>query len=128
MLAKAEAWAARLALVFHMIEQAGAGRGDRIQVDSIEAGVSIARWAAREWRRVFADMQDGAALADDAGLHEWIASHGGTASPRDVRRGLAKYRAPGAAEAGLQRLVRAGKAEWHASSTGGRPADTVRLR
>ena len=130
MLAKGEGWAARLALVFHMIAQAGADtmRGDRIRVDSIEAGVGIARWAAREWRRVFAEMTYGAALEDDAGLREWIAGRGGVASPRDVRRGLAKYRAAGAAEAGLARLVRAGKAEWHASPTGGRPADAVRLR
>jgi hypothetical protein len=69
-----------------------------------------------------------AALADDAGLHAWIAGRGGVASPRDVRRGLAKYRDPGAAEAGLRRLVRAGKAEWQTSPTGGRPADAVRLK
>ena len=130
MLNKAEAWAARLALVFHLIAQAGADptRGDRIQADSIEAGVGVARWAAREWRRVFAEMTYDAALADDAGLHAWIAGRGGVASPRDVRRGLAKYRDPGAAEAGLRRLVRAGKAEWQTSPTGGRPADAVRLK
>jgi hypothetical protein len=130
MLGKAEGWAARLVLVFHLIAQAGAdpARGDRIRADSIEAGVGVARWAAREWERVFAEMTYGAALADDAGLREWIAGRGGVASSRDVRRGLAKYRDPGAAEAGLRRLVRAGKAEWHASPTGGRPADAVRLK
>jgi len=129
-LAKAEGWVGRLALVLHMIAQAGddPSRGDRIRADSIEAAIGIARWAACEWQRVFVEMTTATAMQDDAGLREWIERRGGIASPRDVRRGLAKYRAPGAAEAGLARLVRAGKAEWQASSTGGRPADAVRLK
>ena len=129
-LAKAEGWVGRLALVLHMIAQAGddPSRGDRIRADSIQAAIGIARWAACEWQRVFIEMTTATAMEDDAGLREWIERRGGIASPRDVRRGLAKYRAPGAAEAGLARLVRAGKAEWQASSTGGRPADAVRLK
>lgn len=129
-LAKAEGWVGRLALVLHMIAQAGddPSRGARIRADSIEAAIGIARWAACEWQRVFIEMTAAAAMEDDAGLREWIERRGGIASPRDVRRGLAKYRAPGAAEAGLARLVRADKAEWQASSTGGRPADAVRLK
>jgi hypothetical protein len=131
MLNKAEAWAARLALVFHMIAQAGADptRGDRIQADSIEAAVLIARWAAREWRRVFEGIQAGEIEADDRVLREWLRSRGGVATARDVQRhGPTAYRAPGAAEAGLRRLARAGVAEWQTVATGGRPADAVRLR
>jgi hypothetical protein len=130
MMNKAEGWAARLALVFHLIAQAGAdpARGDRIQADSIEAGVGVARWAAREWRRVFHGITSGAALEDDASLREWIAKRGGVATARDVARGFAKYRGPRQAEAALQRLTRSGAAEWQASPTGGRPADAVRLK
>jgi hypothetical protein len=130
MLAKAEGWAARLALVCHMAAAAGSDptRGDRVRLDSIEAGIGLARWAAREWQRVFHAMQHGAAVEDDHGLREWIAARGGIATPRDVARGLSKYRRPGAAEAALQRLARAGGAEWHPQPTGGRPADAVRLR
>ena len=65
---------------------------------------------------------------DDAALRGWIAARGGVASPRDVSRGLAKYRAPGSAEAALSRLTKAGAAQWEAQATGGRPADAVRLR
>jgi hypothetical protein len=130
MLGKAEGWAARLALVFHVIAQAGAdpARGDRIRADSIEAGISVARWAAREWRRVFHGITSGAAPEDDASLREWIAKRGGVATARDVSRGLARYRGPGQAEAALKRLTRSGAADWQASPTGGRPADAVRLK
>jgi len=130
MLAKAEGWAARLALVFHLVAQAGSDptRGDRVRVDSIEAAVGLARWAAREWQRVFEGLQRGTIEADDTGLRDWIAARGGVATARDVARGLAKYRGPGAAEAALHRLAKAGAAEWQASPTGGRPADAVRLR
>ena len=130
MLSKSEAWAGRLALVCHLIRQAGAEPtlGHRIDVDSIRRGVGLARWAAREWRRVFHGIEHGAALEDDTALRQWIVGRGGVATARDVARGLTKYRSPGAAEAALQRLTRVGTAEWHQRSTGGRPADAVRLR
>lgn len=129
MLAKAEGWAARLALVCHVVAQAGADptRGDRVQADSITTGIGLARWAAREWQRVFYGLQHGAAQDDDRGLVQWIAGRGGVATVRDVARGLAKYRAPGAAEAALHRITRSGRATWDPKSTGGRPADAVRL-
>ena len=131
MLSKAEAWAARLALVLHMIRQAGSEPtlGHRIDADSIARGIGLARWAAREWQRVFEGMERGSIEADDRALREWLRERGGVATARDVaRHGPAAYRAPGAAEAGLARLTRSGTAEWQTITTGGRPADAVRLR
>jgi len=130
MIGKARSWAARLALVCHMIRQAGGEPtlDNRIDADSIERGIGLARWAAREWRRVYRGMQVGGIEADDRALRQWIAARGGVATPRDVARGLAQYRGPGRAEAALQRLARSGAAEWSAAPTGGRPADAVRLK
>lgn len=130
MLSKAEAWAARIALVCHVATQAGSDptRGDRVQLETIKAGIGIARWAAREWQRVFDGMQRGSLEEDDAALRRWLAARGGVASPRDVARGLSKYRSPGAAEAALRRLAASGEARWETQPTGGRPADAVRLR
>ncbi len=131
MLSKAEAWAARLALVLHMIRQAGSepAIGHRIDADSIRRGIALARWAAREWQRVFEGMERGSIEADDRALREWLRSRGGVATARDVQRhGPAAYRARGAAEAGLQRLTKTGAAKWQTITTGGRPADAVRLR
>jgi hypothetical protein len=130
MIGKARSWAARLALVCHSIRQAGGEPtlGNRIDADSIERGIGLARWAAREWRRVYRAMQVGGIEADDRALRQWIAARGGMATARDVARGLAQYRGPGRAEAALQRLARSGAAEWSAAPTGGRPADAVRLK
>jgi hypothetical protein len=130
MLSKAEAWAGRLALLCHVAAQAGGDptRGDRVALDSMLAGIGLARWAAREWERVFLAMQRGTLEQSDATLVRWLAARGGVATPRDVQRGLRQYRAPGAAEAALARLSRAGRAEWEARPTGGRPADAARLR
>ena len=131
MIGKARSWAARLALVCHMIRQAGGEPtlGNRIDADSIERGIGLARWAAREWRRVYRVMQVGGIEADDRGLRDWLRRRGGVATARDVQRhGPAAYRAPGAAEAALSRLARAGVAQWQTLPTGGRPADAVRLK
>lgn len=130
MLSKAEGWAARLALVVHVAAQAGGDptRGDRVTLDAIEAGIGLSRWAAREWQRVFHAMQHVAGQDDDAALRQWIAARGGVATPRDVARGFARYRAPGAAEAALRRLTTQGAAEWSVQPTGGRPADAVRVK
>ena len=131
MVGKLRSWVARLALVCHMIRQAGPepGIGDRIDADSIRRGIGLARWAAREWERVFLGMERGSIEADDRALRDWLRGRGGVATARDVaRHGPAAYRAPGAAEAGLARLARSGAAEWETVPTGGRPADAVRLK
>jgi hypothetical protein len=114
-----------------MIRQAGSEPtlSHRIDADSIERGIGLARWAAREWERVFVGLERGSIEADDRSLREWLRGRGGVGTARDVaRHGPAAYRAPGAAEAGLRRLVRTGAAEWATVPTGGRPADAVRLR
>lgn len=131
MVSKMRAWVARLALVCHMIRQAGAQPtlGHRIDADSIRRGIGLARWAAREWQRVFEGMERGSIEADDRALRDWVRGRGGVATTRDLQRhGPAAYRAPGAAEAGLARLARSGAAEWQTVPTGGRPADAVRLK
>lgn len=130
MLAKAEGWAARLALVCHMAAAAGSDptRGDRVRLDSIEAGIGLARWAAREWQRVFHAMQRGATAEDDGALLGWLAAQGGTATARDLARGPSRYRRPGAAEAALARLAATGAVRRTIVQTGGRPADAVTLR
>jgi hypothetical protein len=130
MLSKAEAWAARLALVCHLIRQAGSEPTlrSRIDADSITRGVGLARWAAREWTRVFRLMEQGGNEAADHALRDWIVSRGGIASVRDVRRGLRRYQSPGRAEEAMRRLVASGAADWAAESTGGRPADAVRVK
>lgn len=130
MLAKIEAYAARLSLIVHLLGWAGRQHDrQRVGATDVEAGVALARWFAREARRVYHVLEHGDDDSADAvdELVAWIEGSGGKASVRDVARGLRRYRGTAAAEAGLRRLVAGGLATWESTSTGGRPADAVRL-
>jgi hypothetical protein len=133
MLAKAEAAVVRLALVLHVARQAaGETLPDRIDADSMERGIALGRWFAREGRRVYGMLLGGRAIdraADDASAAEkWVAARGGAASLRDLRKGLRRFRGDDdRAEQAARRLVAEGRATWNASRGGGRPADGLRL-
>jgi hypothetical protein len=129
LLAKIEAYAARLSLIVHLLGWAGRQHDrERIGAADVAAGVGLARWFAAEARRVYHVLEHGDVDSDDAmaELVAWIEGRGGRASVRDVTRGLRRYRSTAAAEDGVRRLVAAGLAVWESRSTGGRPADTVR--
>ncbi len=133
MLSKVEALAARLALVVHVVRQAhgDTDAGDRIDAVSMSAGIALARWAAGEARRVYRVLlADGAASTttqDDEAAVQWIEARGGFATIRDIGHGLTRFKAPGAAEAVCRRLVASGRATREVATTGGRPADGIRL-
>jgi methylmalonyl-CoA mutase len=57
--------------------------GDRVTLDAIEAGIGLARWAARDWQRVFHAMLHGAGQDDDAALRRWIEARGGFRQARE---------------------------------------------
>ena len=136
MLAKIEAAAARLALVVHCVRQAaGEKLPHRVDEVSVEAGVTLARWFAREARRVYGvlgagEAGDGAA-GDAAEAFRWIESRGGYATVRNLAHGLRRFRNDTSkAEKIAGRLVAAGKAEWSTSTpgeAGGRPGDGIKL-
>jgi hypothetical protein len=133
MLAKTEAAVPRLALVLHVARQAaGEPLPDRIDADTIGRAITLGRWFAREGRRVYGMILGGRAVdrtADDAAVAEkWIRAYGGFSSLRDLRKGPSRFRDDDArAEAAARRLVAEGRARWEAPSTGGRPADGIRL-
>ena len=136
MLAKIEAAAARLALVIHCVRQAaGPNLPHRVDEVSVEAGVVLARWFAREARRVYGELgageaADGAA-GDAAEAFRWIESRGGYSTVRDLARGLRRFRNDdGKAEKTARRLVADGRAIWSTSTpgeAGGRPGDGIKL-
>jgi len=136
MLAKIEAAAARLALVVHCVRQAaGEKLPHRVDEVSVEAGVVLARWFAREARRVYGvlgagEAADGAA-GDAAEAFRWIESRGGYATVRDLAHGLRRFRKDvGKAEKVARRLVADGRAIWETTTpgdAGGRPGDGIRL-
>ena len=133
MLAKIEAYAARLTLIHHVVS---VGTGSRIEPASVEAGVALARWFAREARRIYGSTLTGptANPADDdadAAAH-WLAGQPeGFSTIRDLAHGPRRFRnSLTAAEAAAARLVRVGRAVRHvqpSGAAGGRPTDGIRL-
>jgi hypothetical protein len=124
---KLEEYAARLALVVHYVRWAA---GDvvnetRLDLASMNAGITLAGWFKHEARRVYAMLDESDAERDQRRLLEWIESRGGSVTPREVQMGCRWLREPGAAEAALEGLVQAGRGTWRdapTSAKGGRPA------
>ena len=133
MLSKLTATAARIALVVHLVRQAGTEPtlGHRVDVESIRRGIAIAEWAGREQRRVYGMLLGDRGVdqdADDAEtLRKWLAAHGGCATLREIRRGPKSLRDEARAAAAAERLVVEGRAVRETAATGGRPAQVVRL-
>lgn len=135
MLSKLTSLAGRLALVIHVARQAGRepAISDRVDVDSIRRGITIARWAGAEQERVYRLLVAGGGVdepADDAmRLGRWLATRPeGFASDRDIRHGLKRFRDNAhRAEAAAARLVAEGRAIRDRIDTGGRPAKGLRL-
>lgn len=132
--AKLKGYAARLALVVHLIRWAAsdATLRDPARVDgaSIAAGVALARWFGDEARRVYTMLGESDERRESRRLVEWIASKGGTVSVRDLTRGPRQYRDTERATKALGELVADGAAVWVHNDhgpKGGRPTLRVRL-
>lgn len=111
---KLEGGAARLALVVHCARAAvGDCASDAIDEKSVASGVTLARWFAREARRVYGVLSEGEQDAHRRRLVELIERKGGSISARELvhadRRRFAKV---DDAEAAQQSLVDARLGEW----------------
>ena len=126
-LAKLEAVAARLALIFHCVTHAHAGTDDRCPVDraSLESALVVTRWFAQESERVYAILSESDEAKDHRTLLEVIRRHGGSIRSRQLRDALRKrFPRTEDAEAALSFLVEEGFGNWEGfgnGSKGGRP-------
>jgi hypothetical protein len=128
---KLEGYAARLALIIHLVRWAGHDQNledvDQIDVDSISAGIALSRWFGREAKRVYAMLGETEEQRDDRRLIEWVYRKGGRVTVRQCQQGHRLYRSRDAACAALERLVRSGHGYWEAPTSGprgGRPSET----
>ena len=124
---KLEEYAARLALVVHYVRWAAGDVIHETQLDvaSMTAGIRLAAWFKHEARRVYAMLGESDAERARRRLVEWIERKGGTVTVREVQMGCRWLRGPGAAEAALEELVKAGRGTWRdvpTTAKGGRPA------
>jgi hypothetical protein len=131
---KLEGYAARLALVVHLLRwaaSASASPPGPVDEASIAAGVALARWFGDEARRVYAILSESDGDRETRQLVEWIERKGGAVTVRELTHGLRRYRNdPDAAERDLSALVEAGIGRWEwvqAGPKGGPPSKRFRL-
>jgi DNA polymerase I-like protein with 3'-5' exonuclease and polymerase domains len=132
---KLEAYAARFALLHHIVNRIAQGEDERVAVEleSVQAGVTLARWFAREARRIYSLLSESQDERDTRRLVEFIRARGGRISIRKLQKSNSrKYPRTEDAEVALEALVQAGWGEWEPSADAkgpGRPASRVfRLR
>lgn len=133
-LSKLEAYAARLALIHHVVGRAAGGESDLVPVsrNSVEAGVRLCRWFAQEARRIYAALSESDEDRDARRLLERVRSRESqTMTVRDVQRwNSRKYPRAEEAEAAMEALVRAGWGFWVEVSQGrqgGLPTRAIKL-
>lgn len=126
---KLEEYAARLALVVHFTRWAAGDpnltKSDIVDVASMNAGITLAKWFKHEARRVYAMLDESDTERDQRRLVDWIGRKGGTVTAREVQQGCRWLKEPGAAETALDELAKAGRGNWRDAPTtakGGRPA------
>jgi hypothetical protein len=110
---KLEAYAARFALVHHVLACAWLETDDRREVGlkSVEAGITLARWFAHEARRIYTTLSESTEQREARRLAEFIQARGGRISVRQLMRAnCRRYPDAEAAEAALAGLVEAGLA------------------
>jgi hypothetical protein len=129
---KLEEYAARLALVIHFVRWAANDPTlkdpDILDLASMNAGITLANWFKHEARRVYAMLDEPDTARDQRRLIEWIDRKGGLVTPREVQQGCRWLKEPGAAEAALEELVKAGRGTWEQSPAGQRGQPTRRFK
>ncbi len=133
-LSKLEGYAARFALIHHVVIHLGLGTHDDRDVgtSSVEAGVTLARWFAQETRRVYAALRESDVERQTRRLMDWIRSRGEAGvTARDVQRSNpSRYQKAEDAEAVLEALADSGVGSWVECPTterGGHPTRRFRL-
>jgi hypothetical protein len=130
---KLEGYGARLALVVHLLrwaaQEPSVGVAGPIDLTSIQAGITLAKWFGQEARRVYALLGETDEQRSRRELVEIIQRHGNRASCRDVMRNHQAADAEAGDEA-LQDLVTRGYGSWESVPSGpkgGRPTRVFRL-
>ncbi len=112
---KLEGYAARFALVLHLVRWASGKPedGDAVDVDSMQAGIVLARWFGVEARRVYAALAESDEERARRQLVEAIGRWGGQTTSRDLAHGLRRFRGQAAAaDKALDDLVRRKLGTW----------------
>jgi Protein of unknown function (DUF3987) len=113
-LSELESYAARFALVHHVVNRVARRESDLVPVsrESIDAGVVLSRWCSAETRRIHASLV-GVQERRQSQLADFIRSRGGQCDTRDLMRSYSRrYATVAAADKALTDLVNSGLARW----------------
>jgi hypothetical protein len=125
---KLEEAAARFALIHHVVSAVGRGVDDRspVDVESIEAGVTLTRWFAGEARRIYATLSESAEDRDARRLVEFIRARGGSITARALQKSNGRrYPSAESDESALDALEQMEMGGWKdrpAGPQGGHPS------
>ncbi len=123
---KLEAYAARFALLHHIVTHANGDDCDPVEAPSMGAAIELTRWFAAEAERIYAMLAETAEEREERRLVEFVQHRGGRVTTRDLQRGnSSKYPSSPHAEAALDTLVAAGFGQWvegGSKAEGGHPA------
>jgi hypothetical protein len=131
---KLEGYAARFALLYHVVGYAASKSEDAepIGSEAIEAGITLARWFAGEARRIYSTLSESTEEREARRLVEFIRAHGGEITAKQLQHSNSrKYPTAASASAALDSLVSAGIAEWidrPSGPKGGRPSRILCLK
>ncbi len=131
--AKLEGYAARFALIHHLVRQVttdSESHGiEAIEAVSVDAGVKLSRWFAHEAGRVYAMLAEGHDTRQQRQLVDLIQRKGGSVTVREWQR-TRSHPSAEVAEAELAKLVEAGAGQWAFTPPGprgGRPSHCFML-
>jgi hypothetical protein len=135
---KLEGYAARFALLIHLIKQVEQGAAadivGEIDAESVRSGVALARWFADEAERVYSVLRcnsEDILASGERKLLRIIRDNGGEITARELMHKSRMYRESiEEARTALDRLVKNKLGEWGRVDTtyrGGRPHDIFRL-
>ena len=106
--AKLEAYAARFALIHHVVSHVGRGEDSLapIGLESVQAGITLCRWFAAEARRVYGILAETGDQRETRRLIEWVRAgawrqnHGKGVTERRASTGAGTMPKKGAAQPG----------------------------
>ena len=127
---KLEGYAARFALIVHLIRRAAGDQtlADAKAVDeqSIRVGVALARWFCHETQRIYQSLGENEQQTEQRRLVDWIQRRGGSVTVREVQQNHRRYATAEEARAALELLVEAEIGKWvppPPGPKGGRPSE-----
>jgi Protein of unknown function (DUF3987) len=131
---KLEGYAARLALVHHLIRVAAdddkVSDPDTVDETSMAAGIALSRWFGQEAKRVYAMLSESEEDQTIRETMELVQRLSGIVTGRDLQRHSRNYKTAKEAENALQILVQHKKGCWQHSPSdaqGGRPTSVFVL-